>query len=233
MMSQRCNLFNAGFVVSLPTLYFSRLKLKDNIPALDDNQLQSLISNYFIQFEDQKEEHYSHVLTALQLAKQFDIVDFDAPIDVEEYFNWHQDLINEFEQKFPLGRIEHYYFLYARKIAELLNHMGLIKTYVDLHLLSKRNLNLNIKLENAIKDCEYLVFKLMAPAALLSSEPRQNCFNALYKQMGEYLQHFKNFDFENAGEEQLLNLKKEADEFTVMLMNGYKNCSEVLKDLAS
>jgi hypothetical protein len=231
MMSQRFNLFDVGINASLPGLYFSRQKFKERFPPVDNNEIQQVIITYFQSFDLDKKETHSHLTSALDIAKHFDIIDLDLPETCTDYFNWLDELVAEFEKKFPLNRIEHYYFLYARKVAELIVSLGLIKTFVDLQLNCKQNLDLSSHLKNKIKDCEFVAFKLMAPAALLSGEPRQSCFNEFYKQIVESILPFKDFQIENASVEQLLKIKSEAENFSVMLQTGYAKCKDVLYDL--
>lgn len=229
-MRQRFNLFYTGFTASLPSLYFSKLNLKDTFSQNEDDHLQSVLTRYFQSLSDEKPEYDSHLISALNLTRTFDIDGFQIPETSSEYFTWLDELVNEFDDHFPMGRIEHYYFLYSRKIAELIKNMGLIKTYVDIQILTKQSIDLSKKIENCIKDSEFIVFKLMAPSALLSSEGRQTCFNSLYKEINEEILNFKGIDPKQLNESELLNLKSKADHFHVLLMNGFKNCIAQLKD---
>lgn len=231
MMQQRFKLFHAGYTASLPGLYFSKQKIKESFLLPDDVEIQKNLTNYFKTFEEEKSEHISHLVIAVSLADYFEIKNFETPHTSLDYFKWHDEFIHEFESKFPMARIEHYYFLYARRIAELLKNMGLINTYVDIQLMSKKQLDFSSKIEVCIKDSEFILFKLMAPTALLSSEPSQSCFNMLYKQLREEIQVFKEVDVVNADKEELLKLKKSAENFSIVLLEGYKKCSAVLQEL--
>jgi hypothetical protein len=233
MMSQRFNLFNVGFNASLPGLYFSKQKFKETFPPHTDSEVQNLISTYFQNFDLDKKDNHTHLASALDLANHFDITDLNIPETSTDYFIWLDELVAEIEMKFPLSRIEHYYFLYPRKVVELIISLGLIKVVVDLQLHCKQNLDLSSHLKSKIKDCEFIVFKLMAPAALLSSEPGQKCFNDLYKQIVDAIQPFKGLQIENMSVDQLLKTKSDVDNFSDMLMKGCAECAEALNYLRS
>lgn len=231
MIIQRYNLFSVGYSASLPHLYFSKLKIKETFPIHEDSEIQKLVSDYFQTFDKDKDANCKHLTNTIALAKDFDFHDFVTPHTSVDYFKWLDELVIAFEQLFPLSRIEHYYFLYARRIAELVKNMGLIKTYVDLQLNCKQTIEFTTKIESSIKDCEFIVFKLMAPAALLSSEPRQSCFNEFYKKIAESMQVFKELNIANASAQQLLMIRTEAENFSNMLTEGYDKCISALNEL--
>lgn len=230
-MSQRFNLFYAGFTISLPAVYYSKQNLGQTITSNETEKIDLPLKEYVRNFDHEKEEYDSHLVSALELAKHFEIQGYEKPDSVPDFIDWQTKLIAEFESMFPMGRIEHYYFLYARRLAELIHNMLLLKTCVDIHMISNHQVDMSRYLHKYIKDSEYIIFKLMAPAALLSSEPRQSCFNNLFKQMNEEIKLFKNLPLESASNEELLQLKNSADNFHVLLVNGFKTCIGLLKEL--
>jgi hypothetical protein len=231
MMSQRFNLFYAGFTVYAPTLYFNQLEFIDICRnSLDKASLEPVIE-LSKHLEQQKDENNSYLKTSLSIAAQLGLNIHEQPENPHMYFDWLTHYTETVEQVFPMGRIDYYYFLYSRKIAEILCNAGLIKTYIDLHGKTGAEIDLFHKIEKCLKDNEYILFKLMAPAALLSGEPRQNYFNEFYKSLCENHRHIPTSNIQEMEMGNLKKLHKQVDEYSILVMDGFKKCVLLLKEI--
>ncbi|PBQ33947.1 hypothetical protein CNR22_19920 [Sphingobacteriaceae bacterium] len=231
MMSQRFTLFYAGFTAYAPALYFSELEFIEFCKNEKDEVLSEYISKFSDTLQDKYYESNAHLKTAISVAEHLDIDIQKHPQSFEEYFNWVSHYTECFEREFPMARIDHYYFLFARKISEILNNLGLLKIYTDLKISHESSPDLSKKMEKCLKDIEYILFKLMAAAALLSSEPRQNYFNVFYRSICQEFHAFKGIDLNDLQEPQLKQLKKMVEDYNLHVMDGFKNCISMLKEL--
>src|ERR1700749_478588 len=125
-MSQRFCLFYAGYTASAPSLYFNKVVLLNSY--LQEYQESTWLKNLSQQLSDESYTTDADIKTALSSADYFKLEVMPQPSVPDAYFNWLKDYIAVFEEQFPLTRIEHYYFFYARKIAEMLLHLGMVHT---------------------------------------------------------------------------------------------------------
>lgn len=197
----------------------------------EDERVREIVSKIASTLPDKKDEYSSHITTAFSIAKEFDVNPLPTPRDHRDYFNWLSHYIESFEKLFPMSRIEHYYFLYARKVCEVLCNTELVRIYIQIINESGNEAGLNKKIEKCLKDNEFILFKLMAPAALLSSEPRQSYFNQYYKEMTEGFHDFKGIDCANLTQEEMKQLDTNASKYHSEVMNGFKKCVSMLKEL--
>jgi hypothetical protein len=232
MMSQRFNLFYAGFTVYAPTLYFNQLEFVDICRNSLDGSFLGPVTELSKYLEHQKDENNSYLKTSVSIASQLGLNIHEQPENVHMYFDWLAHYTEVVEQLFPMGRIDHYYFLYARKISEILCNAGLIKTYLDLQGKMGDEIDLFRRIEKCLKDNEYILFKLMASAALLSGEPRQNYFNVFYKSMCENHKLIPTTDIRAMNTEHLKRLYTQVDEYSIHVMDGFKKCVSLLKEIA-
>jgi hypothetical protein len=71
----------------------------------------------------------------------------------------------------------------------------------------------------------------MAATALLSSEPRQNYFNAYYKSLCTEFEVLKNNAILQSSNEELELLILAAKNYDTVVMDGFKKCVGLLKEL--
>jgi len=230
-MSPRFCLFYAGFTSYAPALYFNQLSLVSLLESYENELVRQCLTQFLKKLPDRKDEFFSHLTTAIDLAKEFDIAILPPPKDHKDYFNWLSHYIETFERQFPMSRIDHYYFLYARKISEIICNMELLKTYVDITLDTDHQVDLTRKVEKCLKDNEYNLFKLRAPAALLSSEPRHTYFNVFYKDLTNGFQPFQEIDYDVLKEKEMKELETKAGTYSNLAMDGFKKCIGLLKEL--
>ena len=230
-MSQRFTLFYAGFTAHAPALYFSQLQFIDTCVVEEDKQVAVYISKFSDTLKDKIPENLTHLKTAISVARHLDIEILPQPSTHEEYFNWLSHYTGCFEAEFPMARIDHYYFLFARKIAEILCNLGLLKTYLDFTTTVPETLDLTRKIEKCLKDTEFILFKLMAAAALLSSEPRQNYFNVFYRSLCQEFLPFKGINISALNGSELVKLNAALQEYDLVVMDGFKKCIGLLKEL--
>ena len=231
-MSQRFTLFYAGFTAYAPALYFSQLELVDLHKNEENEELKTVITEFSETADKNRDESFTHLKTAISIAKSLELEEFPQPQTNEDYLNWLNHYIDSVEREFPMGRIDHYYFLYARKISELHYNLQLLRTYIRLTIKSKTGFDFSRKIEKSTKDLEFILFKLMAAAALLSSEPRQNYFNVYYKTLCREFTPIKEIiKTELEEEKDLLNLETHLASYEIVIMDGFKKCISLLKEL--
>lgn len=230
-MSQRFSLFYAGYTSYIPSLYFNQLAFIESINGGDNQLLSECLGSLSTTVSDSELEARGHIVTASSLAEHFKIQIPEPPQHHVEYFGWLRQYIDAFEGQFPMSRIDHYYFLYARKIAEITCNIGLLKTYNQVYETQCADLDLSAKYNKCITDTEYILFKLMAAAALLSSQPRQNYFNTYYKGLNEAFNQIKTVDISTLNKEQLHDFNQKLTDYELSLHNGFKQCISLLKDL--
>jgi hypothetical protein len=231
MMSQRFTLFYAGFTAYAPALYFSQLEFVDACKNQNDEALAAYISKFSEALQDTEYESTSHLKTAISVAEHLNIDIQSRPHNYEDYFNWVSHYTECFEREFPMGRIDHYYFLFARKISEILNNLGLLKIYLGIKASSEIEFDVSRKMEKCLKDIEYILFKLMAPAALLSSEPRQNYFNVYYRSLCQEFLTLKEMDLSTINEWDFKKVESSVADYNLVVMDGFKKCVGLLKEL--
>lgn len=230
-MSQRFSLFYAGFTAYAPALYFNQLAFINTYEAEEDQRVRDYISEFCKTLSDKEDEYASHIETAISIASHFEIETLPHPFASKDFFNWLNHYIDTIEKQFPMSRIDHYYFLYARKISEILCCIGLVKTYITITLDLDGQLDLSRKVEKCLKDAEYIIFKLMAAAALLSSEPRQNYFIVYYRTISQEFQGFKNINFPELNSQEIKQLLAELEKYELVVTDGFKKCVGMLKEL--
>ncbi len=230
-MSQRFTLFYAGFTAYAPALYFNQQQFLEACKTEENQVLDKYLSKLSDGLKEKSYECATHLKTAISVAKQLEIEILPQPLVHEDYYNWVMHYTDCFEQQFPMGRIDHYYFLFSRKISEILANLGLLKTYADASLSTNGSIDLSRKIEKALKDIEYILFKLMAAAALLSSEPRQNYFNVYYRSLCQEFQPFKSIQASGMEEKDFHKLRTLVEEYDILVTDGFKKCMDLLKEL--
>lgn len=228
-MSQRFSMFNAGYSAAAPNYYFRQLAFIDQYKneSAFARPLENLSS--FLKKQDPKYSEY--ILTATSLAKNFNIPVMSAPNSYDTYFEWQNQYIEAFEKKFPMNRIDFYYFFYGRKISEIQSNICLAKDYVEINPELGGAIDLNKKIDDCLKDSQYIIFKLIAAAALLSSEPRLNFFNVLYRQVSSEFEQFKSIDLSSLDKDEFKNLSPKLENYRVMITDGYKKCCTLLEEM--
>ena len=231
MMSQRFSLFYAGLTSYLPALYFKQLEFVSSCDVTQAQELEKCLNEFSKKINNKADEANSHLKTAISIAKHFDLEPSPHPQTHDDYQPWLDQYISLIEQEFPMSRIDHYYFLFGRKIAEIHCNTLLVEGYTDLLLQCKHSIDLSARIEKCIKDNEYILFKLMAAAALISSEPRQNYFNVYYRSLCNEFEAFKEFEPGFSDVHQLKKLRACAKDYDLLVMDGFKKCIGILKEL--
>lgn len=231
MMSQRFSLFYAGLTSYLPALYFKQLEFVSTCEVTEAKELEKCLNEFSKKINDEADEANAHLKTAISIARHFDLEPSPHPQTHVDYQLWLEHYISIIEREFPMNRIDHYYFLFGRKIAEIHCNTQLVKGYTGFLLQCKQGIDLSARIEKCIRDNEYILFKLMAAAALLSSEPRQNYFNVYYRSLCNEFNVFKDFESDFSAVHQLKKLHACANEYDLLVMDGFKKCIGILKEL--
>jgi hypothetical protein len=230
-MSQRFSLFNAGFSAAAPAQFYSQLQLADQFRAHADEQVRREMEGLVNSLKAHENEYLASLSLARELASGLEITLGTLPTNPNEYFDWLPRYVEEFEHSFPMSKIDHYYFLFGRKLAELATNVRLASTCLELEASLNKALALEAKTEKYIRDNEYILFKLIAPAALLSSEPRHNYFNLLYKSMNSSFESIRKLDYRSLAVEEMRKACDELRKFENQVREGYASCSSLLKEL--
>lgn len=228
-MSQRFCLFYAGYTASAPSLYFNKVVLFDNY--LSQNSENRKLSKLSEQVYDLKFESTSDLKTAISIADHFKLDVMPQPALPGDYFEWLKDYTAAFEEKFPLTRIEHYYFFYARKIAEMLSHVGMLHALAELAQCLNLQESVLRQMDTYLSETETLIFRNRAATALLSSEPRHSCFMALYNDINKEFEKFKAIDPLKLDAVSLKQFQKDLDDLKCKTLDGFKRCIGLLKEL--
>jgi len=231
MMSQRFSLFYAGYTAYAPLLYYGQLSFAQQYMSSEDQLIKRCVSEHCESLRDSEDENRSYLKTSMSIAKHFELPLTDAPLSPNEYFLWLKMYTEIIEQQFPMSRIDHYYFLYARKIAEILANLGLAECYIKLHLQTEKRLEVHAKIDKCMQDNAYILFKLIASAALLSSEPRHGFFNENYKIMDRSCAPFKTLNTTQLSDNELTKLKADLNTCSLLVKNEFKKCIGQLKEL--
>jgi len=232
MISQRLNLFYAGFAAFQPSLHYNREALYGKVCSDSlTQQYSSCLEKLKSSIVDTADEAKSHLSTAASLAKYFNLELTLVPQTLSDYFTWQSQYCDAFESRFPMSKIDHYYFLYGRKNAELLCNAGLMQSYLHLHLGTECKLEVWSGLNKCLKDTEYILFKLIAASALLSSEPRQSHFGDHYKMISNRFFEFRGLDPSTFDKSALTKMTEGLQNYENCVVSGFKSCMKLLSDL--
>lgn len=230
-MSMRYNLFNVGFSACKPSYYFNRQALYHRYFNSIDENLSRKISSLHDQLEIEDKENRVLIEQVVRLAGLFQIKLPITSLTHENYFAWFNDCVELFEKEFPMTRIDYYYFFYARKLSEIVCCLDMLGVYLELSIVANDKVYFLEKAGSNLKDVEYILFKLIAPAALLSGEHRHFYFNTFYKEMCTNFEPFRQTNLEEMGVAQLNLFNTKIAEFRTSVMEGYSKCTNLLKDL--
>ena len=230
-MSQRYNLFNAGYSSGAPALYYGTVQLTRQFASHLSREASEAITVVNRENEARQAEAERQLKAACDTAGQFELQVPPAPGDPAGYFTWLASFSEVFDRNFPMSRIDHYYFVFGRKCAEILANLGLACTCLHLDATLNRELDLHRKTDKCLKDNEYILFKLIAPAALLSSEPRQNFFNVLYKKLNSSFEPYRGVNVEKMSAAEMISLKAGLEAFSLEVSSGHEECAKSLQAL--
>jgi hypothetical protein len=228
-MSQRLNLFYAGYSVAAPSYYYKVLAFLKQHEG--NTEFHPALSGFKTEILKQNDQHKSFLVTADELASNFNISIPDLPESNEEYFEWQKSYIDAFERKFPMSRIDYYYFFYGRKIAEIYANISLARTFIGYSFKLDGQINMRSRIDSCLKDTQFIIFKLIAAAALLSSEPRLNFFNVFYRQVSAEFEKFKSVDISEISNEELQKLSENLASYNGIVSEGYGKCITLLEEM--
>ncbi len=230
-MNQRLSLFFAGYCAYNPALYYEQKSFVEEYSSAEDAVLRAQIDLLSASLAEGHFEPESNIKTAASIAEKFEIKTLKAPVDPSTYIDWRENYTEQFESQFPMSRIDHYYFLYSRKVAEVFCNIGLAEKLLGIKYHLQGEWPADRKIDKYLKDSEYILFKLIAAAALLSSEPRHSCFNQYYRQLSQGYQQFKDITAGDLDRERIPNLCKELLAYQQEVEKAIKGCVTVLKEL--
>lgn len=228
-MSQRFSLFYAGFTSAAPAMFFDQNKILDS--CSDNKKIVEPILFWQNKLKDYKYENDSLLVTAISLAKYFKYTEVESDVTVENYFSWLTKYNAFFEDRFPPTRIEFYYFVYAQKIATILNSINTSQLIIDLKLNKVIQNNDDLKLDVYLNEIDFAIYKILAPSTLLSSEPRQNYFKIYRHELNSRFDNLKTTSWDTHSNVELTKLRKDLEEFSYLTTNGFKKCILLLKKL--
>src|SRR5204863_8835536 len=125
-MSKRFNLFNAGYTVYAPALHYLQLSLAETLSKDEDEEIRIRFSYLHRKLAESSGESNKQIDAAIALSEQFELLTLPSPSSSGDYFDWVKHYIEAFENRFPMSRIDHYYFLYSRKLSEIVANMAFL-----------------------------------------------------------------------------------------------------------
>jgi hypothetical protein len=221
-MSRRHAIFNAGYHAAVPEFYFLRTEPNSDLGADE--------SEFLIGVHGKPEFSFlKDVELANEFGKKFNLSVELASEDRRGYLQWYSEFEGKFGEIFPMSRIDHYYFLFSKKLVELSSRAW---RYADLCRLQSNFNTRNYlpRISLCAHEGEVTLYRLMAPSALLGSEAGHFYFNGLYKELKEEYGKIKSASL-RADNQGLLNLAQAANEFRSKIDLGFARCSGILKEL--
>lgn len=230
MMNRRFCLFYAGFTASAPSLYYYQLSvIHSNVELANTNSNPALIDN-ISEFDF---ENRAMIVTAQSLAEYLNLRLSSTDTCPDAYFNWRERYEEAVNEQYPSTKIERYYFYYAKNIAEILTNVGLIQTYLTVgEKLGKREKYL-AEIKNCFNNVEQSIYKMTAPSALLSSEPRHLYFREFYNELKLDFEKIKRKLNPDARLDELRPMNADLESIRRFVWDGFKKCIGILKKLNS
>jgi len=229
-MSQRYNLFHAGYAANTPYLY---CELNAIDKTVRENPVSDSITHINPAFLDQKKLQGENSLqNFINFSQQFGLSLPDLASIDSGYQDWRKHVNQSFEQLFPMTKIDHYYYMFGRRLAEVIGNTEICIELVGSCFATNvpHPIILN-KCSKFLSDTEYLVFKMMAPAALLSGEYRHHHFSVFYKELSSLFKPMAGVEIKSLDKENLSALKQNLEAFLTTVLNGLTKSSELLKEL--
>jgi hypothetical protein len=230
-MSRRFNLFYAGYSAYAPSFYYDQIVMFEQLKNSANKVLTDRIHEAEQTLEDKRLEGVEFIKTSLSIATELKVEVLTEVVSAENYVDWRQTYISIFEESFPITKIDHYYFLFGRRACEIICNSNLLTHYITLLKLDEKNAILIKKTDKLLKDIEFVLFKMMASAALLSSEIRHHYFSVFYKELSTNFKPFLNVSVGELKANDLNKLSTNIDEYHTMALNGYNKCFDLLKEI--
>lgn len=230
-MSQRFCLFYAGYTAYAPSLYFDQVVLFELIKDPANTELSERVNRLANNLEYQRLQSSTFLETTISIAQELELELPPKPQNAETFIEWLQMVITVFEEEFPMTKLDHYYFLFGRRLAEIICDTELLAAYVTLLTNEDKNVLVLKKIDKLLKDVEYILFKMMASAALISGEVRQHYFSVFYKELSAEFRPFVQANVSLMNQQELQTLANDLSDYNLMAVNGFKKCIGLLKEL--
>lgn len=227
MLAERFSLFYTGYALSLPQTY-------EHIEGLNEKYLHAPIS------ESLRERLKNRVMelgylraSALNVAEsvaqslRLPVPNFQKD---ETYLQWMESFITRVEDRYPMNQIGYYYFYYARMVTTLLGNICLGVTRFSLYSELKDPILLQKGSEN-IRDCEFILFRLIAAAALISGEHGHRYFNTYYKDLNQQFESLTSISWSQLSPEQMQQELPALIKFETFAKEGFDGCFVTISHL--
>ena len=227
MLEERFSLFYTGYALSLPQTY-------EHIEGLNEKYGQSAISESVKErLINRRDELRYQRQTALSVAESVGQA-LRLPVhpyqENETYLEWMEAFIRRVEDRYPMNQIGYYYFYYARMVTTLLGNVCLGTTRFYLYTNIKDPVLLQKGAEN-IRDCEFILFRLIAAAALISGEHGHRYFNTYYKELNQQYESLMSISWSELTNEQMVNELPALIKFEQFAKNGFEECFVTIRKL--
>jgi hypothetical protein len=233
MMAQKLCLFYAGYACRMPSLYFDSVRLVNDCRDSGEQEFDKCLSEFEKELEHDSYEPFTQLRTAVSIAKYFNLQVQPIPQDEKTYFIWMPHYIGKMEDRFPMNQIAYYYFYYARRISELICTLGVSR--VSLHLMAESCFirpDLTERTQKNLEDAEYILFRLIASSALLSSEYGHRYFNVFYQDLNRRFALFRNLDISKMKTADMKATVQNMDDYMTNARKGIQKCICTLRDLS-
>lgn len=230
-MSLRISFFRAGLTAFAPTTYFE-LESLFNLISVGEQALKAEEMEWIeAELVRIKQAGLNSLEKAIENAHEYRLDIMARPANLTEFVAWRQDYSSAFEAEYPMSRIDHYYFLFGFKLAELICNVELLECYLPLLKTAEKHEQVLKRSTKSLKDIQFVLFKLMAPTALLSGEHRHHYFSVYYKEISKGFEGLANYDIEQLNPAEINAFKNRIEEFGLLMHTGLNKCLSLLEEL--
>lgn len=230
-MSLRISLFHAGLTAFAPTTYFELESLFEHLSGGEQAVRAEDLEWLKTELARTKQTGLEKLEKAIVNAREYHLDIIARPTNHSEFIVWRQDYSAAFEAEYPMSRIDHYYFLFAFKLSELLCNIELLDCYLLMLQVGEKNVHVLRRSNKSLKDIQFTLLKMMAPTALLSGEHRHHYFSLYYKEISKGFEKFGRYDIEQLTPDEIRDLKKQIAEYGALMNAGLNKCVQLLEEL--
>jgi hypothetical protein len=224
-LSRKHTIFRAGYAAAAPILHYNRQKFLEETQTEEERNF--LLSMPVL--KTAKNDPKRAVQEAMKLGAVFNASEGEIPSNYAGYIQWLEHYVRDFEEKYPMSRIEHYYFLFSRKLAELCSCMNICALSCRLQAHFRHSANVP-KILLSIHNAEHTLLKLVAASALLGGEAGHYYFNVLFSELKSAFAKFK-INVSELDRKGLENMAANAEDYIVRIVAGVDKCDMILKEL--
>ena len=151
-MSQRFYLFYSGYTLCAPMRYYNQLMVSEIIEQSNNLSLKEYSNVEVAELESLKLESNTHIETVISIANELKQDVKEKPVSFETYIDWKKNVISIFEENFPMTKIEHYYFLFGRRLSDVIVNIHTLTKLVSVIKFGENGDRIIKKIDKLLKD---------------------------------------------------------------------------------